>query len=293
VTWLKVKIDVAESCVEPLENALTAFGAVAIELSDAGDEAILEPAPDATPLWQRVRLTALFEPNVDDTRVRLAIASAMEPGNVPEISFDVVEDEDWVARLRDELTPLKFGQTLWICPPGRTCPDPDGTIVTMEPGLAFGTGTHPTTSLCMDWLAMHPPEGRTLLDFGCGSGILGIAGLALGAAHVTAVDIDEQALIATRENARRNPGAERLTAMPPAALRATADYDVIVANILSRTLIELAPTLREHCRTGTAIALSGILTEQAGSVAAAYSSWCEMHDPIERTGWVLLTGMVN
>lgn len=289
--FLKVQIDVDETQVEPLETALTAFGAVSLELADAGADPILEPAPGATPLWKRVRITALFEPTADETRIRLAVAAA-GAGTVPAISFDVLEDEDWVAKLRDELSPLRFGKSLWVCPPGKPCPDSDATVITMEPGLAFGTGTHPTTSLCLEWLDANRPVGCTVLDFGCGSGILGIASLALGATHVTAVDIDAQALRATRDNARRNPDGERLVALPPDGIDDSQVYDVLVANILSGTLTELAPLLQRHCRAGTRLALSGILTEQAETVTDAYRAWCKMNVPLECDGWVLLTGSV-
>jgi len=288
--FIKVQIDVDEARVEVLETVLTTVGAVAIELADAADEPIVEPAPGATPLWRRVRLTALFESTMAETEIRLAVASVMEPGALPPVTFDAVANEDWVAKLRDELIPLRFGEKLWVCPTGKDCPDPSGTAITMEPGLAFGTGIHATTSLCMDWLAATPPAGRSVLDFGCGSGILGIASLALGATRVAAVDIDEQALTATRQNARRNRGSARLKALQPAGLEAAAAFDVVVANILSGTLMELAPVLRKHCRTGTTIALSGILKEQAEAVADAYRGWCDMNVPVERDGWVLLTG---
>lgn len=292
MSWLKVQIEVDEALTEAVERALTTFGAVSIELADAADEPILEPAPGATPLWQRIRLTALFDPEVDETTVRLAVASVMEPGILPVLTFDMVENEDWVARLRDELTPLRFGEYLWICPPGKTCPDPDATVITMEPGLAFGTGTHPTTALCLEWLAQNPPRDRTVLDFGCGSGILAIASLALGASSVTGVDIDRQALTAACENARRNIGSERLDVRAPDKLDDAKTFDVLLANILSGTVIELAPTLRKFCHSGTNIALSGILTEQAEAVVDVYRAWCDMNAAVIDDGWVLLTGTV-
>ncbi|MBT8441634.1 MAG: 50S ribosomal protein L11 methyltransferase [Gammaproteobacteria bacterium] len=292
MSWLKVQIEVDEAMAAALEAALTTFGAVSIGLADAADQPILEPAPGATPLWQRIRLTALFDPDVDETTVRLAVASAMEQGVLPEVTFDIVENEDWVARLREELTPLQFGEHLWVCPPGKTCPDPAATVIAMEPGLAFGTGAHPTTSLCLEWLADNPPRERTVLDFGCGSGILAIASLALGASRVTGVDIDRQALTATRENARRNIGGERLDVRAPEELDDATTFDVLMANILSGTVIELAPTLRKFCHSGTNIALSGILTQQAETVVAVYRAWCDMNAPIIDDGWVLLTGTV-
>ncbi|MGI9342834.1 MAG: 50S ribosomal protein L11 methyltransferase [Gammaproteobacteria bacterium] len=293
MSWLKARIDVDAALVESLETVLLAFGAVAIELADAADQQILEPPPGATPLWDRVRVAALFESTTSETDIRLAIATVVEPGALTPIRFDIVEQEDWVGKLRDELEPLCFGDNLWICPPGKTCPDPDGIVIAMEPGLAFGTGTHPSTSLCLDWLARNPPTGHAVLDFGCGSGVLGVACLALGAAAVTAVDIDEQALTATRDNAARNGVGDRMTVTAPNALAGTDTFDVVVANILSGTLIELEPTLRRHCSTGTALALSGILTEQAAAVADGYRHWASLAAVTKRDGWALLTGTTN
>lgn len=293
MTWLAVQIEIDAARVEAVEAALLAIGALSIELSDAGDEAILEPAPGDTPLWRRIRLNALFEPTVDKIPIQLALASATAPGPLPPNSFGLVENEDWVARLRDELQPLRFGRDLWICPPGKPCPDPTGTVITMEPGLAFGTGTHQTTALCLDWLADRPVENRDVLDYGCGSGILSIASLALGARRVAAVDIDPQAVRATRANAGRNPGNERLAVVLPDELGHGQSFDILLANLLSGTLIDLAPALRDHCHAGTTVALSGILTKQADSVTAAFGEWVDFDPPTRRDDWVLLTGIVT
>ncbi|MFQ5635230.1 MAG: 50S ribosomal protein L11 methyltransferase [Gammaproteobacteria bacterium] len=290
MNWLKVQIDIDAARVAPLEAMLSACGAVSIDLGNAADEPILEPVPGATPLWARTRLTALFEPTVGEAAVRLAVASVTDPAAPPSTTFSVVENEDWIGKMRDALVPLRFGSGLWVCPPGKSSPDARATTITMEPGLAFGTGMHPTTALCMKWLAANPPVGLTVLDFGCGSGILGIAGLALGAASVIAVDIDPQALTAARDNALRNAAGDRLTVMAPDELRESDSFDVLLANILSGTLIDLAPVLRRHCRTGAALALSGILTEQAAAVADAYGDWCVLNAVRDFEGWVLMTG---
>lgn len=293
LSWLSVQIEIDAARIAAVETALLAIGAVSIELSNAGDEAIFEPAPGDTPLWRHIRLSALFEPSVDKLTIQRVLAHATAPDSLPPISFGRVENEDWVARLRAELQPLRFGRDLWICPPGKPCPDPNGTVITMEPGLAFGTGTHQTTALCLDWLANRSVENRNILDYGCGSGILGIACLALGAQRVTAVDIDPQAVRATRANAGRNPGNERLIVMHPDELGRGQQFDMLLANILSGTLIDLAPALRDRCRAGTSVTLSGILTQQAGSVAAAFCAWVDFDQPIQRDDWVLLTGIVT
>jgi ribosomal protein L11 methyltransferase len=290
--FLTVRLEIDEPRVASLEAALTSIGAIAIELADAGDEAILEPAPGTTPLWKRVSITALFEPPANEMQIRLAVASVAAPGALPRLKFGAVANRDWVTRLRDQLEPLQFGTRLWVCPPGKPCRDPDGVAVTLEPGLAFGTGAHPTTALCLAWLDAHPPARLAVLDYGCGSGILSVASLVLGAESVTAVDIDEQALAATRSNARRNPGQARLTTLAPHELGASGSFDLLLANILSGTLIELAPTLRSLCHSGTNLVLSGILTRQAEDVADAFRPWCRMRAPAERDGWTLLTGTV-
>ena len=293
MSWLNAQIEIDAAHIEAVEAALLRVGALSIELSDAGDEAILEPAPGETPLWRRIRLNALFDSTVDKITIQLALATTNAADPLPPMSFSPVENADWVARLREELQPLHFGRDLWICPPGKPCPDPNGTIITMEPGLAFGTGTHQTTALCLGWLADRPIDNRDVLDYGCGSGILSIASLALGARRVTAVDIDPQAVRATRANAARNPGNEHLTVMLPDELANSQTFDILLANILSGTLIDLAPSLRGHCHAGTTIALSGILTQQAESVTAAFRDWVEFAQPIQHDGWVLLTGITT
>ena len=211
---------------------------------------------------------------------------------MPTMHFESVADQDWIENWQQSLQPMRFGRNLWICPSGSKCPEPDGTVIELDPGLAFGTGSHPTTALCLDWLANSAHHDGTVLDYGCGSGILSIAALVLGANRVLGVDLDEQALRATRDNADRNQVAERLDIARPEAASNEGEFDRIVANILSGTLIDLATELRGFCRTGTHIALSGILTDQTDSVTAAYRPWVEFEPPIERDNWVLLSGTV-
>jgi ribosomal protein L11 methyltransferase len=289
-SWLQVQVELGDIPPDPIEQALLKLGAVSIELTDAGDQPIWEPDPDTTPLWQKVRITALFSADTSETVIRIAIAGSTTTDRPPVTRFSIVEDKDWVREWTQSLEPTLFGDHLWICPPGTALSDSDGIAVTMEPGLAFGTGSHPTTALCLDWLAHESVQDKTILDFGCGSGILGIAGVALGAAHVTAVDIDKQALTATLENAKRNQCVNRLHIQQSDLIDATQKFDVIVANILSRTLIEFAPALRAHCRSGTRIALSGILTSQIGEVSDAYRQWVDFDPAVSRLEWAILAG---
>ena len=201
MTWLEVRIDLGKLRVEPIERALLDIGAVTIEYSDAADDPIFEPAPGTTPLWNATQISALFEDGVSETLIRLAVAQSIAPVPMPSMHFAIIEDQDWVANWRRDLSPMQFGQHLWICPTGIAGPDDEAMVVTIEPGLGFGTGSHATTRLCLEWLSQRQLQKKTVLDFGCGSGILGIASLALGASQVTAVDIDEHALTATRDNA--------------------------------------------------------------------------------------------
>jgi ribosomal protein L11 methyltransferase len=290
VSWLQVQIDLGTIDPGPLEHALLELGAVCIEFSDAGNQPILEPDPDTTPLWEKIRVAALFSVDTSETAVRLAVAGSVTPARTPRIRFSIIEDQDWISKWKRNLKPAVFGGKLWICPPDTPGPAAGRVSVTMEPGLAFGTGSHPTTALCLNWLADQKLQHQSILDFGCGSGILGIAGLALGADHVTAVDIDKQAITATRENSERNQCANRLRVHTPDLLDATETFDLIVANILSGTLVTLEPLLRSHSRSGTKIALSGILTSQITEVSDAYSQWIAFDPPVTRLDWAIITG---
>jgi ribosomal protein L11 methyltransferase len=288
--WLQVQLEVPRDAIADTEALLETLGALVSWTESASDEEILEPAPGAIPLWAEVRITALFPADA----ARMDIAAAIEAGlgtAAGNPAFSVVEDRDWDADWRRQLKPLRFGQRLWICPVGQNCPAADGISVILEPGLAFGTGTHPTTAMCLSWLDRTPVAGKRVLDYGCGSGILAIAALALGADRCTGVDIDPQALLASRDNALRNACSERLALSAPAACPAEG-HDVIVANILSGPLVQLAPTLRRYAAPATRIALSGILAGQSAEVVAAFRPWVQLELTAQQDDWVLLTGCV-
>ena len=298
MTWLKVNIELEALDPEPYEDALTDLGAVATTLTDAADDSsssagILEPAPGATPVWPLKRLSALFTDTIEETPVRLAIASVADGSELPAMQFERVAEQDWIDSWQQSLKPLRAGPGLWICPTGKPCPEEGARVIELDPGLAFGTGEHPTTALCLAWLAGSPDPAGTLLDYGCGSGILSIAALLLGAGEVLGVDLDAQALRATRDNAARNGVAAKLSIRTPEQARGQGPFDRIVANILSGTLIELADELRAFCRSGTRIALTGILMNQAEDVQKAYQDWVEFDKPEQREDWILLTGTVN
>ncbi len=268
-------------------------GALAVTLRDAGDDAQLEPPPGAAPLWQGVRVTALFGSD-PDSRARVeALAAALDPQSETGAGIETVEDRPWERVWLDEFRPSRFGHRLWVCPQGQPAPDPDGVVVDLDPGLAFGTGHHPTTALCLEWLDGADLGGRTLLDFGCGSGILAIAALKLGAARAIALDHDPQAIEATLANAAANGVAGRLSAGLPEDLTTLAEglpADLVVANILAGPLVELAPTLLGLLRPGGVLALSGVLADQVPMVRAAYADALTLEPVRIREDWALISG---
>jgi ribosomal protein L11 methyltransferase len=270
------------------EEACTRLGAVAVSLADAGDEPLLEPAPGETPVWQAVRLRALFELSVNPevTAATLAVVLALPAAAV---AVEHVEDRVWEREWLKDFRPMRFGRRLWVAPAGQRPDGPAAVVLELDPGLAFGTGTHPTTALCLEWLDGRVRGGERVLDYGCGSGILALAALRLGAGSAFAFDIDPQAITATRENAMKNGLAARITvAERPDAL--TASCDIVLANILAGPLVELAPRLARLAVAGGEILLAGMLVRQAAEVAQAYEPWFDIGPEAEREGWALLAG---
>jgi len=273
------------------EEILLAHGAQSVTQVDAADDPVLEPAPGEAPLWPRTRTTGLFDPGCDLAAVIVALRDTLPDGAAAIITTAELEEQDWVRIWLRDWQPLKFGARLWVSPRAKLgeIRDPGAIVVALDPGLAFGTGTHPSTALCLEWLATAQLEGKTVLDYGCGSGLLAIAALKLGAARATAVDIDPQALVATRENALVNGVADRLETSAAADFAATP-HQVVLANILARPLIELAPRLCAALAPGGAIVLSGLLEAHAAEVEAAFARECDWSDPARLEGWVRLNG---
>jgi ribosomal protein L11 methyltransferase len=287
--WLQITFSTDRERAPLIEAALASAGALAVTLGDAGDEPQLEPAPGATPLWSRVTLTALFPDaqGAEDRARGLAETLAGQVAAPPR--FERIEDRVWERVWLDDFSPARFGRRLWVCPRGQSADDPHAVVVELDPGLAFGTGHHPTTALCLRWLDAADLRGKSVIDFGCGSGILAIAALRLGAARAVAVDHDPQALEATRANAWQNGVADRLRVLLPEELR-REPADILLANILAGPLVELAPDLAALVHPGGLLALSGILCEQAEEVAQAYGSFFDFDAPRNAGGWVLLGG---
>ncbi len=263
-------------------------GALSVTILDAADEPLLEPLPGETPLWNSTRIVALFEADADPRSLQEILQNLLE-SPLLQLQVEQLDDRDWSTTWRDTFGAMCFGKRLWVCPFGEDPVQADAVVVHLDPGLAFGTGTHATTALCLEWLDVHPPAGMSVIDYGCGSGILAIAAHKLGAGSVVAVDIDPQALQATRENALRNQIDARLSVVLPQDLEA-APVDVVLANILANPLIEHAASLAGLVRQGGHIVLTGILAEQAGEVMAAYRRWFDFSAPVQREEWTLLAG---
>jgi ribosomal protein L11 methyltransferase len=276
-----------------VEEILVRHGAQSVTFSDAGDVPVLEPGPGETPLWGNTRITGLFDPGVDMDDVLADLRSSLALEQLPDHHLETLADRDWEREWLRDFRPMRFGSRLWICPADSKPDRPDAVIVRLDPGLAFGTGTHATTAMCLEWLDTIDLQGRTLLDYGCGSGVLAIAALKLGSGRAHAMDIDVQAVTATLGNALQNGVEDRLT-VSAAEQDIHGQFDVVVANILAGPLVELAASISDRVKSGGQLALSGILSEQATEVLHAYAPWVDFDQPVLRQQdgqtWVRLTG---
>jgi ribosomal protein L11 methyltransferase len=288
--WLQVRLAITPAQAETYEDALLEVGAVSVTFMDAEDQPIFEPDLGTTPLWSHTHLLALFEADTDETAL-LAHLQLLCGGSLPEHHVERIEDQDWERSWMDGFQPMRFGQRLWIVPSWHAAPEPDAVNLLLDPGLAFGTGTHPTTALCLEWLDGQKLDNCSVLDFGCGSGILAIAALLLGAPQAVGTDIDPQALEASRDNASRNGiDPARFPVYLPADLP-QQPADVVVANILAGPLVSLAPQITALVKAGGRLALSGILAEQAEEVRAAYAGAFDLDPTAEKDGWVRISGV--
>lgn len=285
--WLQLEAELGGRDPADIETLLEELGAVAVTLRDAGDNPLLEPLPGETPLWPTVTLTALFAGDTDPNTLRAALAEQLGD---QQLHFCMLREQDWQAGFEQSLEPRCFGRRLWILPAADSDLPADAVSLILQPGLAFGSGEHPTTHMCLEWLDSLQLTGERVLDFGCGSGILGLAAAALGAREVSMTDIDPQALEASRENAEANGLTGRVHVTFANKSDQSTQHDVLVANILSGTLIELGPQLNGLMRPGARMAITGILADQADAVSAAWSGWADMVVSAQIRDWVLLTG---
>jgi ribosomal protein L11 methyltransferase len=295
VSWLELSLTLHAGQQASVEAALEDLGALSIALADADadtpdERAIFEPGVGQTPLWNDIVLQALFTADIDRAGLVHALADLVPELAPDRIAFREVADQDWTRAWMDQFQPMRFGRRLWIYPWNADPPagDSDAIIVRLDPGLAFGTGTHPTTALCLEWLDAADLSGKTVIDYGCGSGVLAIAAVKLGAARVIGVDNDEQALVATRDNAERNGVADKVEVYTPETLPAEA-ADALVANILAGPLHDMAPLFARLLKPGAAIALSGILRGQEGELLSRYEEWFDDLAADAREGWIRIS----
>ncbi|RLQ21151.1 50S ribosomal protein L11 methyltransferase [Seongchinamella sediminis] len=292
MSWIQLRLDTHPGQVEELEALMLASGSVAVTLEDNADQPVLEPAVGETPLWGQTRLTGLYPADAD-------MAAVLEHFPQTLLSqcnqrIEILEDKDWEREWMQHYQPMQFGRRLWVCPSWLEPPEPGAVNLLLDPGLAFGTGTHPTTALCLAELDSMPLAGKTVVDYGCGSGILAVAALKLGAARALGVDNDPQALLASRDNASRN-GVD--PALFPVVLPGQYDSDhwrqradTVIANILAGPLMELSDTLLHCLKPGGTLLLSGLLATQAPAMIDHYKPWISLQVAAEHEGWVCLRG---
>lgn len=291
MTWQQIICRTTLEHQEVLTDVLEEAGAASVTLEDAADQPVLEPLPGETPLWDQLIVTGLYPADDDLTELMVLLETKRSAWALSKLRLERLEDRPWVREWMDNFHPMQFGKRLWVYPSWREAPnEPNSVKILLDPGLAFGTGTHPTTALCLEWLDGEDLVGKSVLDYGCGSGILAIAAAKLGASHIVATDIDPQALQATLDNAQRNAlDAEAIQTCYPDKLP-QQQYDVVVANILSGPLVKLAPHILAYLKPKGRLALSGILAEQGEPVAAAYAPSLENYDIQAQEEWLRLSG---
>ncbi|EGQ8315989.1 TPA: 50S ribosomal protein L11 methyltransferase [Vibrio cholerae] len=289
--WIQIKLNATNDNAEAIGDMLMEeTGAVSVTFLDAKDTPVFEPLPGETRLWGDTDVVALYEADMDTSLILQQIKASNMLAEGFAHKVEQVEDKDWEREWMDNFHPMQFGRRLWICPSWREVPDPQAVNVMLDPGLAFGTGTHPTTALCLEWLDNLDLTGKTVIDFGCGSGILAIAAIKLGAAKVIGIDIDPQALLASKNNAARNGVEDQIEVYLPKDQPEGLVADVVVANILAGPLRELSPIIKGLLKPGGQLAMSGILDTQAESVAEFYRDDLELDPIAEKSEWCRISG---
>jgi ribosomal protein L11 methyltransferase len=299
MAWVEIIIEIARDHAENLSDALMEVGALSVSVEDADEgtdaekplfgEPGMEPSEHA---WERSRVVALAEIDADHQAIVADAAASIQLATVPSYTTRKVEEQDWVRLTQSQFEPIHIGKNIWVVPSWHDAPDTNALVLELDPGLAFGTGSHPTTRLCMEWLEANAPQDLTVLDYGCGSGILAMVAKKLQAKHVVGVDIDPQAIESANFNAEKNQCEIEFALPEPFSDQypATHQFDVVVANILSSPLKLMAPMLSGRVKAGGALVLSGVLARQAEEVAAAYAPFIELSVWQEREGWVALHG---
>ncbi len=289
MAWKQLSVITAKTSAADIADLFTSFGALSVTYMDAADQPVYEPKPGTTEIWQQTKVLGLYEMDSNPEIIEPLLSSQLAHLNLQDWQLEIVEDQLWERAWLEHYQPMLFADKLWVCPAGMERQEPDKISLILDPGLAFGTGTHATTALCLQWLANHDQQDRTIIDYGCGSGILAIAALLLGATHADAVDIDPQALTATRNNADKNQIQDRIDCHLAEQFN-VSPADTLLANILAKPLIELAGNLASLVRPGGYIALSGILKEQSAAVVSAYQPFFKLLPTAYQDDWCRIVG---
>ncbi len=290
--WWQLTVQCTKDELEYTENQLLELGALSISISDAFDEPLYEPLPGEQPLWSHSRITGLFDQNQTLEELYDALVARLPEHQVTNIKKELLEDQQWERVFLDRYTPIPFGKNIWVCPSWHEPPQADACNIILDPGIAFGTGSHPTTALCLEFLDQFPPTNKSVMDYGCGSGILAIAAHKLGASEVHCIDIDPQALEATRLNFIRNHiDPQQISIQLPDLNRKPVVVDYLMANILSGPLIQLEPLFNQMTHPGSQLLLSGILDTQADAIMQAYSQHFELDKVIIQDQWCRVSGL--
>lgn len=290
MAWKQLSVITTKTSAADVAELFSTFGALSVTYMDAADQPVYEPPPGATEIWQQTKVIGLFELDSNPEIIEPLLSSQLTHVNLQDWQLETLEDQLWERAWLEHYQPMLFADKLWVCPTGMEQQEPGKVSLILDPGLAFGTGTHATTALCLQWLASHNQQDKTIIDYGCGSGILAIAAVLLGAKHADAVDIDPQALTATQDNADKNKIREHIACHLAEQYNA-APVDTVMANILAKPLVELADLLANLVKPGGNIVLSGILREQAGTVLEAYRPFFNLAPPVQQDDWCRIDGI--
>jgi ribosomal protein L11 methyltransferase len=291
--WHQISVVTNEAYAPDIADHFSELGALSVTYMDAEDEPVYEPGIGETKIWAQTKVIALYDLDVDPKIIQSRLIERFQAMPLQAWQIEEIVDQVWERAWMEHYRPMKFGDKLWVCPTGQEPQEDDTVCLILDPGLAFGTGTHPTTALCLEWLAGHQLTGKTVIDYGCGSGILAIAAVLLGAEIVYAVDIDPQAITATENNAIKNYIKDKIVGMSPEQFdKVNVEADVVLANILAKPLIDMAEHISGLVKHNGFLVLSGILAEQADSVFEGYKQFLRLDDKIQKEDWVRLVGQL-
>lgn len=287
MTWHQLSVTTDEQTAPLIADFFSEAGALSVTYMDAEDRPVYEPALGETKIWQQTTVVALYEMDANPELIKSTLFSQFETSLLTDWKLEILQDQAWERAWMEYYQPMKFANKLWVCPTGQEQYEENTICMVLDPGLAFGTGTHPTTALCLEWLASHDISGKTVIDYGCGSGILAVAAVLLGAKQAYAIDIDPQALTATHANAEKNRVQDKIDCFLPEDFTAQ-EADIVIANILAKPLIELQAVISPLAKENGNLILSGILNEQADSVITAYANQFTIKPPVTQQDWCRL-----